>query len=114
MTFDDGFLKVYSLGDTALPGCMPVKGLTYKSEHCYRYETIGVTRYYQALQANQQISNVVVIPDWHDIKVTDVVKLDGGDEQFSVDFVQSTYDDDRLKITRITLTEVSQNYAIVS
>lgn len=116
MTFSDGVLNVYSVSDTALPGAMPVKTLTLKSgPHYYGHETVGVTRYYQALQADQQISDVVVIPDWHDIKVTDVVILDGNTaEKFEISFLQPTYDEDRMKIMRITLTEVSQSYAVVS
>lgn len=115
MTFDDGELKIYSVTDTAEPGAMPVKTPTLKSTHYYRFETIGVTRFYQALQADQQISNVVVVPDWHDIKTTDFCVLDGGTaEPFEISFVQPTYDEDRLKITKLTLGKVDQSYDIMS
>lgn len=115
MTFSDGVLKVYSVANTALPGAMPVEGMTLKGEHCYRRENVGVTRYYQALQADQQISEVLAIPDWHDIKATDIVIKDGNTaEQFTVSFVQTAYDEDNMKIMRLTLWKVDQNYAITT
>ena len=112
MTFDDGVLKIYGLSDTALPGGKPVRTQTLKSEHRYHRDTLGVIRYYQAMQADQQISAVLTVPDWHDIKTTDVAKVDTGTEAFDISMIQTDYDQDGRKITRITLGGVSQSYAI--
>lgn len=111
MTFDDGELKIYKLTNTAAAGDMPVESLTLTGTYYFRHETIGVTRYYQAKQADQQISDVVSIPDWPEIKTTDVCKITGLAGQFRIGFIQQTYDEDRLKITRLTLERIDQEYA---
>lgn len=112
MTFDDGLLKVYEVSNNALPGDMPVEKLTQKAEYYYHVEQIGVTRYYAALEADQEISAIVDIPGWEDVKTTDMVLLDGEDAYSKVSFTQTATDENGLKILRITLEKVEQKYEL--
>ena len=61
-TFDDGILTIYSVENIAEPGDMPVTGLVEKASFYFGYETVGINRFYTALQANRQIESVVHIP----------------------------------------------------
>ena len=110
-TFDDGVLKIYSVENTADPGDMPVTGLVEKASFYFGYETVGISRFYTALQANRQIESVVHIPGWNDIGATDVCVLENGN-QYIVPQIQPTLDDDNLRITRLSLERVSQEYVI--
>lgn len=115
MTFDDGILKVYREANTAEAGRKPVIALSLVSQYYYHIETIGVTRFYQALQANAQVDGLVSVQGWGtDITVNDIVILDDADggQQFKVNFIQNAYDDRNLKIRRLTLERIGEEYVI--
>lgn len=113
MTFDDGILTVYGIINTAQPGEKPVYGLEEKESYYFGYDRIGITRYYTAMQANQQIEAVVNIPGWNPVKVTDAVVIkEMGDMQYQVNMVQPELDENGLKITKLTLGRMGQHYEV--
>ena len=89
----------------------PKYALKLKSKHCFGFETVGISRYYTALQENVQVSDVVHI--WEDRKITsmDICILEDG-LQYKCAFVQHVMDDG-LKITRITLERLKEDYGIL-
>lgn len=111
MTFDDGILKIYDVKDISEPGMKPVTGLVYKSSHYFGYETVGITRYYTAMQANNKISELVHI--WQDRSITtqNICVMEDG-QQYKCQFVQHTKDENGLLITKITLERLNENYVI--
>ena len=111
MTFDDGVLKIYKVINIAETGMKPKYALKLKSKHCFGFETVGISRYYTALQENVQVSDVVHI--WEDRKITsmDICILEDG-LQYKCAFVQHVMDDG-LKITRITLEQLKEDYGIL-
>ncbi len=102
MTFDDGILQIYETRNIAEPGDLPKEELFLKSEHYFGVDVLGFSRYYTALQANQNISMVVNIPDWHDISVLDVAELEDG-ARYIIRLVQPMKDENGLNITKLTL-----------
>ena len=52
MTFDDGDVKIYQITNIAAPGAKPKEALGEYDTHCFGFETVGVDRYYKALQAD--------------------------------------------------------------
>ncbi len=112
MTFDDGIIKIYTVGNIAEPGAKPVKGLVFSESFYFGYDTLGINRYYTALQAHQQIEAVVNIPGFNQIPVEAVAEID--DKQFTVQMVQQMTDEDGLRITRLSLERLGENYAVVS
>ena len=110
-TFDDGILTIYSVENIAEPGDMPVTGLVEKASFYFGYETVGINRFYTALQVNRQIESVVHIPGWNDIGATDICVLENG-KQYAMPQIQPTLDDDNLRITRLSLERVGQEYVI--
>lgn len=111
MTFDDGILKIYSTENIADIGKKPVIGLKEKSSHYFGFETVGVTRYYAAMQANSSISAVVHI--WQDrgIEAEDICILED-QKQYKCSFVQHMQNEENLPITKITLERLKEDYAI--
>lgn len=111
MTFDDGILTIYSVENIGDPGMMPVTGLVEKEKYYYGFDTLGINRYYTALQAQQQIESVVNIPGWGEISATDICALDDG-SQFRIVMRQPTTDEDGLRITKLSLERMDEQYAV--
>lgn len=111
MTFDDGILTVYRPQNTAGPGDRPVPGLTFRGRYYYGISSLGVTRYYAAMQAGQDVSAVVAVPGWNDIVTNDVIVLDDG-RKYRAEMVQPETDEFGLRIMRVTLGVLSVDYQI--
>ena len=111
MTFDDGILTIYEVKNIGEPGMMRVTELVEKGKYYYGFDTLGFNRYYAALQAQQQIESVVNIPDWGDISATDICALDDG-SQFRIVMRQPTTDEDGLRITKLSLERMDEQYAV--
>lgn len=56
---DSGILTMYSLQNTAAAGLMPKETLVSQGTAFYYERTVGVTRAYSAMAANQQIDKLV-------------------------------------------------------
>lgn len=120
MTFDDGIVGVYELTKIKIPGKMPTDGLTEKERFYFGYETLGINRYYTALQANQSIEAVLSIPGWNTIKANTHIAIiadadgviDADSAQYRIVMVQPTTDEDGLRITRLSLERLGENYAV--
>ena len=111
MTFDDGILTVYRPQNTAGPGDKPQPGLKFIGRHYYSISSLGVTRYYAAMQAGQDVSAVVAVPGWNDIVTNDVIVLDDG-RKYGAEMVQPETDEFGLRIMRVTLGVLSVDYQI--
>ena len=111
MTFDDGILTVYRPQNTAGPGDKPQPGLKFIGRHYYSISSLGVTRYYAAMQAGQDVSAVVAVPGWNDIVTNDVIVLDDG-QKYGAEMVQPETDEFGLRIMRVTLGVLSVDYQI--
>ena len=57
---------------------------------------------------------MIHIPDWHDIRPDRQIAVMEDDSQHRIRQVQKTYDEDGLKITRISLERIGDIYAFVS
>lgn len=111
MTFDDGILTIYKTENAAEPGAKPVTKLLEKEKYYYGFDTLGISRYYTALQANQQIEAVVNIPGWGDIESWDICALDDG-TQFKIVMRQPVINEDGLRITKLSLERIGEKYDI--
>lgn len=114
-TFDDGILNVYTMENVAAAGKKPLYNLVLNCSYYYRFENIGVVRYYESLKANAKVDVLVSIPDWGgDIGTNDICILDSSDggKQYKIDFIQPTYTDDGLKIRKLSLIRLGENYVI--
>ena len=113
MTFDDGVIQICSVINGADSGDKPVRMLSPVESFHFGYDNLGITRYYTALQAHQQIEAVVNIPGWNRIAVESVAVLEDG-TQYAVRMVQPQTDEDGLRITKLSLERISQSYDFVT
>lgn len=122
MTFDDGIVGVYELTEEKVPGKKPVDTLTLVERFYFGYDELGITRYYTALQAKQQIEAVISIQGWNEIKANRHIaviadpdgNIDSDCRQYRIVMVQPTTDPDGLRITRLSLERLGENYAAMS
>ena len=112
MTFDDGIVKIYEIGNIAARGKEPKEGLVAYESFFFGYDTLGINRYYTALQANQQIEAVINIPGWNQINAANHVAVMENGDQFRVQMVQTMLDEDGLRITKLSLERLVNRYAV--
>ena len=58
-SYNDGFVKIYSIEDAARPGYQPVEKLTLTAELAYEERSVGIKRYYAAKQAQETVKRVL-------------------------------------------------------
>ena len=107
----EGHLTIYSLTNTAQPGFMPCEQLVEFCEEFYGERTVGVTRRYAALGADRQIDMLVRIWRNDGVKCGMYAVPDDG-EQYRIDFVQHTTDEDGLKVSDLTLVRLEDRYDV--
>ena len=120
MTFDDGIVGVYELTDVIVAGKQPKNGLSLLNKFYFGYDTLGINRYYTALQANQEIAAVINIPGWNTIAankhIAIIADVDGemDGDQYRIVMVQPMLDEYGLRITKLTLERIGDKYAVLS
>ena len=87
-TYNDGIVKIYSVGNIAAPGNMPKDGLTLKiSPLRYEERIVGMWSYWTAMQAQAQIDRIIRVPRIESISSQDVaIPIDG--KQYQIKQVQ--------------------------
>lgn len=108
-TFNDGIVKIYEVTDISAPGDKPVDGLEHKLTLRYRRRTVGMSRYYTAMQANVQIDKLIRCQAHEDVSSQDVAII--GNTQYRIGQIQ--YPEDTVPpVMDLTLTKLVQKYEI--
>ena len=108
---DSGTCRIYTVTDAAENGEMPNPTLHEYGDYEWAFEDrmISYSRQYAAMGVDQQIDRIIRI--WRTpVRIGDVVVI--GDEQYRIDNVQPTLDDDGLKVVDLTLRRLEANYDI--
>jgi len=90
---------------------MPTEGITLKQTLRYHERTVGLTRYFAALQANIKVQYVLRCPRLRDVSAQDVAIPNDG-RQYRIVQVQYPENVDP-PVMDLTLEEVVTEYAIV-
>lgn len=122
MTYDDGIVGVYDLTQIKEPGRMPIDGLALRDRFFFGYDTLGINRYYVAMQAGKQIEAVINIPGWHPMPPNRTLAIIADEDgvidstmpQYRIVMVQPTLDEDGLRMTKLSLERISETYAVMS
>lgn len=112
MTFDDGIVNIYNVINAAQAGDMPRKALRNPHGFFYHDETVGVTRYYEAVKAGQTIERVIAIP-WPATITTNEIAVLEDNSQYQIRMVQLATDENGLKIYRLSLERNGEDYEII-
>lgn len=112
MTFNDGTISVYTIENIASAGDKPKEGLIYNGFFFFGYATLGINRYYTALQAHQQIESVINIPEHNRFEVEKTVVIMEDDTQFRVMMCQTFEEEDGFRYTTLSLERITEDYDI--
>ena len=110
MTFDK-LLTAYRLQDTAEQGTMPKERLVKTFREWYGERNIGVTRTYAALGANRSVDLLARIWRNDEILPGDYIIPEDGN-QYRVDFITHTKDEDGLEVSDLTLVRLEALYDV--
>ena len=108
---DSGTCRIYTVTDAAENGEMPAPTLHEYGDYEWSFEDrmISYSRQYAAMGVDQQIDRIIRI--WRTpVRIGDVVVIE--DEQYRIDNVQPTLDDDSLQVVDLTLRRLEKNYDI--
>ena len=108
---DSGTCRIYTVTDAAENGEMPNPTLHEYGDYEWSFEDrmISYSRQYAAMGVDQQIDRIIRI--WRTpVRIGDVVVIE--DEQYRIDNVQPTLDDDSLQVVDLTLRRLEENYDI--
>lgn len=108
MRLDDGILTVYRLINSAEPGMLPVLAESEILTACYGERTVGLSRFYTAMQADTQVDMVVRIPRAYGLLSGDRVRLrpyawQAPEYPYLVVQVQQVTDEDNLPATDLSI-----------
>mgnify|MGYP001623233990 CR=1 FL=1 len=109
MTFDDGLVEICTVVNLNNPGDIPKKGLRRGEEFYFHEESVGITRYYEAIRANQMIERVIAVYR-APINVNQIAVFEDG-SQYIIRMVQQTVDENGIKISRLSLERNGEEYA---
>lgn len=108
-TFNDGVVKIYEVTDISAPGDKPVEGLSHKLTLRYRRRTVGMSRYYTAMQANVQVDKMIRCQAHEDISSQDIAII--GATQYRIGQIQ--YPEDVVPpVMDLSLSKLEQKYEI--
>ncbi len=90
-TYNDGTLKIYKKMNVAEDGDMPDEQLILQDKLRYEEQTLGVTRYFAAMQNKKEVSRVVRCPRLEKLttagKDSPIAVLNDG-SQYYIEFIQ--------------------------
>ena len=105
--FNDGIVKVYTVGETCEPGSMPVESITLKASLRFKQKTLGFNRVYVESQNDIKVDNLIRCPLLKTIKALDIAIIDG--EQYRVMRIQEI-EDTRPKVMDMTLERLDGEF----
>lgn len=89
-SFNDGIVKIYTVGETCTPGEMPVESITLKASLRFKQRTLGFNRVYVESQNDIQVDNLIRCPLLKTIEALDIAVING--EQYRVKRIQEIED----------------------
>lgn len=90
-SYNDGVVTIYSVADVAQPGYQPQIELTEKIKLRYEERSMGLQRYYQAMQNQVQIERVLRVQRTNKITSQDVA-ITEDNTKYKIYMVQAVSD----------------------
>ena len=108
-TFNDGIVKIYTVKNISNPGDRPKDGLCLKYVLRFNYQTIGIQRNSEAMQAQIKLNELISVKIQRDISTQDVAIIGADATQY--DIVQAQHKKDTLPATSLlSLTKLEAKY----
>ena len=113
-SYPDGVVILYKVDNIGAAGDMPIEGLVLKQSLRYKERTVGMGRYYAAMQNNIKVDYVIRCPEVRGLseKATDIlvaILIDG--QQYEVKQIQYI-EDAQPPSMDMTLERLGSDYAV--
>lgn len=112
MTFDNGPVKICNVTNAAQNGEEPKKQLETAATYMYENLTVGVTRYYEAIKADQLIERMIAIYDLREGINTNQIAVTEDGAQFLIRQIQNAENENGIKILKLALERNGEEYEI--
>jgi len=109
-SYNDGVVVVYAVENIAQPGSMPADKITQKESLRYDERTVGLNRFYAAMQNNVNIKYVLRCPRIRSVSTLDVAVPNDG-KQYKIVQIQYPQDVEPPSMD-LTLEELTPVYDI--
>ena len=109
-SYNDGVITIYAVSNVASPGSMPVDKITLKESLRYDERTVGLNRFYAAMQNNVNIKYVLRAPRIRAVSTLDVAIPNDG-KQYKIVQIQYPKDVEPPSMD-LTLEELTPVYDI--
>jgi hypothetical protein len=104
----DGYVKIYRVENFADSGAMPQETLELEWGFRYTRRTVGMARYWQAMQAGAEIRHVIRIEFFPNVNSQHIAELEDGRRYriAQIQYPEGVFP----RVMDLTLTEVTENY----
>lgn len=109
LSFADGVLDIYRVYNCAEAGDQPREKLRHKYHLRYSAHVVGINRFYEAKQAQVEITRAVDVPMRSDVNPQDVVIIDG--KQYRIEQKQEKLHTLPASMT-LSLSDITEVYEI--
>lgn len=109
-TYNDGICRIYEVTNIAPPGEYPQEGIKAKVKLRYEERTVGMNRFWTAMQAHARIDLLIRTPRIRSINNFDIVVLPDG-EQYEIRQIQYPKDVEPPSMD-LSLTRLETKYEI--
>lgn len=103
--FNDGVAIIYRADNIAEDGERPEIKLIPLRKVMFAYRTVGMARYFEAMQNQIKISKMILIPRYADVDTNDIVIINGDNTQYRIEQVQHK-NDTKPVTTQLTLSAI--------
>lgn len=107
--YSDGVVEICTVENVAAPGGKPEDGLVKKCRLRYEARTLGMGRFYAALQNQVELSAVIRCPRRVDVSAHDVAVIGG--RQYDINLIQYPADV-APPVMDLTLKELDHKYGL--
>jgi len=107
--YNDGVITIFTVGNIAEKGNMPIEGIVEKLRLRFRRRTIGHTRFHESLQENIKIDEIVRCPYRPEVSIQDKAFFFGSEDRYEVKkvvFIENT----KPKEMELLLERVESNH----
>ena len=108
LTFNNGIVSFYRLVNVAQAGNKPVYQRQLIANLRFEYETLGMNRFYTALQADVKLDELIITPLIRSVSTQDIAVIN--DISYRIEQAQHVTDT-KPPASRFSLSKLEENFA---
>lgn len=107
--YNDGIVEIYGIINGAEVGDMPTEKPILRYKLRFSWKTVGINRYYSAMQNMVKISRAIIVPLMADVSTQDIAVING--QQYKIEQKQEL-NDYRPPSMLLALSDIEEVYEL--